>query len=135
VREHQAAGAKLTADQQQIELRSHVLTLREGELESRLRDRERDKAALEEQLKILTPLLRQEQATREAQSRRIADLETQLEAHRLRLSTVITRAVAKHRAVAVKKRRPQTRAAPEKRSIGKKRGVGTRGRRPPRRNT
>src|SRR5580658_7630659 len=49
-REQQAAGHKLATDQQQIELRSHILTLREGELESRLRDRERDKAALEEQL-------------------------------------------------------------------------------------
>jgi len=68
-REQQTAGRKLATDQQQIELRSHVLTLREGELESRLRDRERDKAVLEEQLKVLTPLLRQEQATREAQAR------------------------------------------------------------------
>jgi len=125
-REQQTAGRKLATDQQQIELRSHVLTLREGELESRLRDRERDKAVLEEQLKVLTPLLRQEQATREAQARRIADLEAQLEAHRRRLSTVITRVVAKHRAVAEKKRRPRTQAAPRRTAIGKKRAVGAR---------
>jgi hypothetical protein len=123
-REQQAAGAKLATDQQQIELRSHVLTLREGELESRLHDRERDRAALEEQLKALTPLLRQEQATHEAQARRIADLETQLEAHRRRLRTVITRAVAKHRAVAVKERRSQ--AGPKRGSIRKKRNTGPR---------
>jgi hypothetical protein len=83
-------------------------------------DRERDKAALEEQLKVLTPLLRQEQASREAQARRIADLETQLEAHRRRLSTVITRAVAKHQAVAVR-RRPQTQAALKRSAIRKQR--------------
>jgi hypothetical protein len=130
-REHQSAGRKLVADQQQVELRSHVLTLREGELESRLRDRERDKAALEEQLKALTPLLRQEQATREAQTRRITDLEAQLEAHRRRLSTVITRAVAKHRAVTVKKGRPQTQAAPKRGAVGKKRAIGVRRRRRP----
>src|SRR5580658_9059149 len=83
--EQHSAGRKLATDQEQLELRSHVLTLREGELESRLRDRERDKAALEEQLKILAPLLRHEQATREAQARRIAELETQLDARRQRL--------------------------------------------------
>lgn len=108
-REQHSAGAKLAADQQQVELRSHVLTLREGELESRLKDRERDKAALEEQLKVLTPLLRQEQATREAQARRIADLETQLEAHRRRLTTVITRAVAKNRALKTNRSAPRSR--------------------------
>ena len=124
-REQQAAGRKLTTEQQQIELRSHVLTLREGELESRLRDREKDKAALEEQLKVLTPLLRKEQAMREAQARRIGELETQLEAHRLRLSTVITRAVAKHRAGAVKKRPPHIQAVSRRSSIGKRRAVGT----------
>jgi hypothetical protein len=134
-REQQAAGAKLTTEQQQIELRSHVLTLREGELESRLRDRERDKAALEEQLKALTPLLRHEQATREAQARRIAELEMQIEAHRRRLSTVITRAVAKHRSVAVKKRRPQTQAAPKRSVIGKKRVLAPRTRRRVKRQT
>ena len=132
-REQQAAGAKLTTDQQQIELRSHVLTLREGELESRLKDRERDKAALEDQLKVLTPLLRQEQATREAQARRIADLETQLEAHRRRLSSVIKRAVVKHRTVAVKKRRPQTQSAPRRSSIRKERVSAPRARRWPKR--
>jgi hypothetical protein len=132
-REQQAAGAKLTTEQQQIELRSHVLTLREGELESRLRDRERDKAALEEQLKNLTPLLRQEQATREAQARRIAALETQLDAHRRRLSTVTTRAVVKHRAVAVRMPRARTQTAPKRSSIGKKRVLVTRSRRRPKR--
>jgi hypothetical protein len=108
----QAAGRQLATDQQQLELRSHVLTLREGELESRLKDRERDKAALEEQLKVLTPLLRQEQATREAQARRIADLETQLEAHRRRLSTVITRAVTKNRALKGKAPAARSRKSP-----------------------
>jgi hypothetical protein len=121
--EQHSAGRKLATDQEQLELRSHVLTLREGELESRLRDRERDKAALEEQLKNLTPLLRREQATREAQARRIADLEMQLEAHRRRLSTVITRAVAKNRPLKTKivaprlskSRASRTRMRPRKR--------------------
>jgi hypothetical protein len=61
-----------------LEVRSHVLTLREGELDSRLRDRERTQASLESRLHELSLLLRKEQATREAQARRIASLEQQL---------------------------------------------------------
>ncbi len=61
-----------------LEVRSHVLTLREGELESRLKDRERAQVALETQLRDLTLLLRKEQATRDAQTKRIAALEDQL---------------------------------------------------------
>ena len=61
-----------------LDLRSHVLSLREGELESRLKDRERTQASLEAQLQELTILLRKEQATREAQGRRIASLEDEL---------------------------------------------------------
>jgi len=114
--EQEVAGTKLATQQQQIELRSHVLTLREGELESRLKDRERDKAALEEQLKTLTPLLRLEQATREAQGRRIVDLETQLAAHRRRLSTVITRAVAKNRELKTSQPAPRSRKSPGSRT-------------------
>jgi hypothetical protein len=52
-----------------------VLTLREGELDARLQDRERNITDLNLQLRELTLLLRKEQATREAQSRRIADLQ------------------------------------------------------------
>ncbi len=65
-----------------LEVRSHVLALREGELESRLRDRERAQAALEAQLRELTVLIRKEQATRNAQARHIAVLEEQLLARR-----------------------------------------------------
>ncbi len=117
VREQQAAGRKLVTDQQQLELRSHVLTLREGELESRLRDRERDKAALEEQLRVLSPLLRQEQASRETQARRIAELEMQLNAYRRRPRVVTARAAKKKRSTA--KRRPFPAA---KRRTAKRRG-------------
>lgn len=64
-----------------LEVRSHVLTLREGELDSRLRERERTQATLESQLHELTLVLRKEQATRDAQTRRIASLEEQLLAY------------------------------------------------------
>ena len=61
-------------DKQRLELRFHVLTLREGELDSRLRDRDRTIEALQVQLNALTGLLRKEQATREMLSRQITDL-------------------------------------------------------------
>ena len=71
-----ARGAAQTKDN--LEIRSHVLTLREAELDARLRDRERAQAALETQLHELTLLLRKEQTTRDAQTRRIVSLEEQL---------------------------------------------------------
>jgi hypothetical protein len=68
-----------TAEQQQtLEVRSHVLTLREGELDSRLHDRDITIAALHQQLRELTLLLRKEQAIRDAQARRIAVLAKEL---------------------------------------------------------
>jgi hypothetical protein len=68
---------RVTADHQQnLEVRSHVLTLREGELDSRLRDRDRTIEALQLQLNALTALLRKEQATRESLSRQIAELQS-----------------------------------------------------------
>jgi hypothetical protein len=68
-----------TVDQQQtLDVRSHVLSLREGELDSRLRDRDTTIADLQLQLRELTLMLRKEQATRDAQARRISALEADL---------------------------------------------------------
>jgi hypothetical protein len=64
---------RLSADQQQnLEVRSHVLTLREGELDLRLRDRDRTIDDLNLRLRKLTLLLRKEQATRESLSVHLA---------------------------------------------------------------
>ena len=69
----------LAADQQQnLEVRSHVLTLREGELDSRLRNRDRTIEDLNLRLRELTGLLRKEQVTRESQLQRITTLEAVL---------------------------------------------------------
>ena len=65
-------------DKQRLELRSHVLTLREGELDSRLRDRDRTIEDLNLRLRELTGLLRKEQATRESLTRQLATLAPQL---------------------------------------------------------
>jgi hypothetical protein len=58
--------------------RSHVRTLREGELDSRLRDRGRTIEELNLRLRERTGLLRKEQATRELQLQRITTLEAVL---------------------------------------------------------
>jgi hypothetical protein len=62
--------------QQNLEVRSHVLTLREGELDSRLRDRDRTIEELNLRLREFTGSLRKEQVTRELLSRQIAELQT-----------------------------------------------------------
>jgi hypothetical protein len=81
--EQHATTRALATDKQTLEVRSHVLSLRESELESRLRDRDQRQAALEAQLQNLTTLLRKEQTTRDARARRIADLEAQILARQL----------------------------------------------------
>jgi hypothetical protein len=66
--EQHATTRALATDKQTLEVRSHVLSSRETELESRLRGREQRQASLEAQLQDLTTLLRKEQATRDAQA-------------------------------------------------------------------
>jgi len=65
-------------DKQRLELRSHVLTLREGELDSRLRDRDRTIEELNLALREITGVLRKEQATRESLLQRVTTLEAVL---------------------------------------------------------
>jgi hypothetical protein len=66
----QRDSARLTElDKQRIELRSHVLTLREGELDSRLSDRDRTIEELNLRLRELSGALRKEQAARELLAR------------------------------------------------------------------
>jgi Plasmid replication region DNA-binding N-term len=59
-------------DKQRLELRSHVLTLREGELDSRLRDRDRTIEELNLRLRELTGNLRKEQASSELLRQQLA---------------------------------------------------------------
>jgi Plasmid replication region DNA-binding N-term len=73
----QRDNARLTEiDQQRLELRAHVLSLREGELDSRLRDRDRTIEELNLRLREVTGLLRKEQATCKLLSRQIAELQS-----------------------------------------------------------
>jgi hypothetical protein len=62
-------------DKTDLEVRSHVLTLREAELEERVRKYEQDRTELEAQIRTLTVLLRKEQANTAAAARRVMQLE------------------------------------------------------------
>ena len=116
-----------------LDLRSHVLSLREGELDARLKDRERAQGVLELQLQELTRLLRKEQATREAQSRRIAILEEELLAVKpeppqraARRHTAPKRERPRSRKISAPRRRPSAakhrqRANPKKTSTRRRR--------------
>src|SRR5271163_631083 len=66
--------------EEDLEVRSHVLTLREGELQSRLEGRERDVDELRLQLRALNLRARKDQTTITSQAARIADLENRFEA-------------------------------------------------------
>ena len=64
--------------EQKLEVRSYVLTLREGELDRRLRERDAAATSLEAQLAGLATLLRKEQAARQLDQARITTLEREL---------------------------------------------------------
>jgi hypothetical protein len=62
-------------DKQRMDLRSHVLTLREGELDSRLRDRDRSIEELNLRLREFVGALRKEQTTNEFLVQQIAKMQ------------------------------------------------------------
>jgi len=77
--ERRSARAAFERDRQDLVVQSHVLSLREAELKSRIDQAEIRTRALELELATLTTLLRKEQASREAAERRARDAEPQLE--------------------------------------------------------
>jgi hypothetical protein len=60
-------------DKQRLELRSHILSLREGELDSRLHDRDRTIEDLNLRLRELAGALRKDQAVRESLTGRFTE--------------------------------------------------------------
>src|ERR1700722_10826915 len=76
--EQRLADTALTQDKERLALRSHVLTLREGEMEARIQDRDRMISELREQCALLTRMLKQEQTTRSAAARRLSSVEGEL---------------------------------------------------------
>lgn len=77
--EQGSSRTALARDRQELEIRSHVLSIRESELTSRLQDRDRRIAQLELELQTLVTVLRKEQASRAAADRRLAEIHDELQ--------------------------------------------------------
>jgi hypothetical protein len=103
------------------DLRAHSVELREKEWDLAARVRERARADARDHVNVLMKELATDRAELRAREARITDLESQLEEHRRQLATLITRAIAKNRAVATKKPRRTIRAKPKRRIKLKKR--------------
>jgi hypothetical protein len=76
--EERTSRGQLERDRREVDLRVHVLSLRESEFEDRLKERDSTIGTLEEQIRALMRLVQQEQANRAAALRRIAALEASL---------------------------------------------------------
>ena len=103
-------SSKSAADQEQqrLEVRSHVLTLREAELDERLRSRERALEESREQLLTLMSAVQRDQATIRARDTRIAALQAEVGSFRDQLKNVLAGAVEKSRLRAERKKRQKT---------------------------
>src|SRR5271168_3459730 len=119
--EDSAARAHLEQLRRDTDLRVHSIELREREWDLAARVRERALADAREHVSLLMKELATDRAELRARDARIADLESQVEEHRRQLATVIARAIAKNRTIAVKKPRRPIRLKPKKRVTPKKR--------------
>jgi hypothetical protein len=129
-----AARAKNDQLKRDTDARTRSVELREKEWDIAARVRERALAETRGHVNVLLKELAAATAELRSNKAVIADLETQLEEYRRQLSRVVTRAVARNRAVT--KKVPKKRARPAKplrRTKLKKRVVSNRGRRRPKR--
>ncbi len=117
------SAAKLQGD---LEVRSHVLTLREGELQARIEAREREVAELRIQIRGLELGARKDQATIHTQAGRVAYLENQLLARAQRgRSTTAVKTPIPPKSTTVRKRggsRPLQKTKPLTLAKGKAKG-------------
>ncbi|MCX6599944.1 MAG: DNA-binding protein [bacterium] len=71
--------ASLAKDRQDLEIRSHVLSIRESEMADRLRQSEGHVAKMAIEIESLVTILRKEQASRTAADRRLAEAQHELQ--------------------------------------------------------
>jgi hypothetical protein len=107
---HEATSATHQTEREKadLEVRSHVLTLREGELEERLRNREKGYAELESQVRSLTVMLSKEQANAASAERRLTTLQLELDAVKATVAanqTLARRGVRKSKASTFRQKR------------------------------
>jgi hypothetical protein len=119
--EQGSSRTTLRRDRQELEIRSHVLSIRESELTDRLKQSESRTARLEMEVEALTTLLRKEQASRLAAERRLSSKDGAPRRSRATQPTAAA-ARAKSRKRATKSARPPAR--------GKRKVIKTRKARP-----
>jgi hypothetical protein len=90
--EDNAARERLEQLRLENDIRAQSFSLREKELDAAARARERALTESQEHLRALLRVLERDRATHAAREARIADLESQLEACRRQLATIVTRA-------------------------------------------
>jgi hypothetical protein len=92
-----AARQRLAQLQLESEIRLRSFELREREIDTQARQRERALAEARDHLLSLSKALAREQATNQAYERRITDLETQVAQYRQQLATLVAGAIAQNR--------------------------------------
>ena len=115
--------ASLARDAQELDLRAHVLSIRESELRDRIAQAEGRASQLAIEIEALTTLLRKEQASRLAVERRLAAAQAELQ----RTQTRVPRRQASANAPPARKaksRKPETKTARSR--SARKRTVTTR---------
>jgi hypothetical protein len=109
-----AARERLHQLQVENDIKQRSFELREREIDTQARERERALADARDHLLSLSKALSREQATNQAQERRIADLETEVAQYRQQLGALIAGAIAQKRTL--QRRRPSKAVRPAARS-------------------
>jgi len=123
-----AARAHLEQLRRETTQHARAIELREKDWNLAARVRERALVEARDQVNVLLKELAADRAELRSREARIVDLEAQLEATRQQLALLVTRAVARNRALKAKKARPsrppvrktQSRVRPKKRSKSKR---------------
>jgi hypothetical protein len=92
-----AARERLRQLEVETDIKQRSFELREREIDTQARERERALADARDHLLSLSKALSREQATNQAQERRIADLETEVAQYRQQIGALIAGAIAENR--------------------------------------
>lgn len=111
-----AARERLERIQLENEIKKHSFDLREKELDTQARERERALADSRDHLLLISRTLARDQALLGVRDTRIAELETQVEQYRRQLAALIAAAVVRHRYRRKPKVAPAVTVVPRRRS-------------------
>jgi len=116
VHDDNAARERLRQLEVENEIKQRSFDLREREIDTQARERERALADARDHLLSLSKALSREQATNQAQERRIADLETEVAQYRQQIGSLIAGAIAERQPAQRRQAPKSTRPAPQART-------------------